>query len=300
MRAAKEVVQVAAIATSTAPSISVNVIAGIVAAAFGAGTIAGYIFSGRTKSLAVGKIGRVFHGALRNGKLVASVSRALKKYGYGKKSLVATSFCADEINRPLETALSKKFSSHFSMGGLAGFPFGGVAAFGVMASHIPDGGSCLVVFGPHVGVDSDGYVGTVSRRGRREGGPCCDSAIAASDYVTRVFKGKATKAGPPTDLKDEQQYNVGDLLLPYAGRLEAAAEKMVELPYALYEAQKSMMDDIVQAACHTVEGDGKIAVLGGIQINSPPECSDYFLPLSFELFDNRGQKEAVLLSSLRE
>ena len=44
---------------------------------------------------------------------------------------------------------------------MIGFPFGGITSFGAMASHIPDGGSCLVVFGPHVGVDSTGKVGTV-------------------------------------------------------------------------------------------------------------------------------------------
>jgi len=35
-----------------------------------------------------------------------------------------------------------------------------------------------------------------------------------------------------------------------------------------------------------VSGDGKIAVLGGIQINTPPSFSDYYLPLSFDLYDN--------------
>ena len=58
------------------------------------------------------------------------------------------------------------------MGGLAGFPFGGVTGFGAMAHHIPDNGSCLVVYGPHVGIDSRGIVGTVERRGRKHGGAC--------------------------------------------------------------------------------------------------------------------------------
>ena len=169
-----------------------------------------------------------------------------------------------------------------------GFPFGGITSFGAMASHIPDGGSCLVVFGPHVGVDSTGKVGTVERRGRENGGACCGSAVAASGYVSQVHTGATTKYGPPEIPDDAQQNFVGTALLPYAAHLEAAEDKMTELPYALYDAQKKLMDTIVQAGCGSVAGEGKVAVLGGIQVNTPPGSSDYFLPLSFEVFDNKG------------
>ena len=102
-----------------------------------------------------------------------------------------------------------------------GFPFGGITSFGAVASHIPDGGSCLVVFGPHVGVDSTGKVGTVERRGRANGGACCGSAVAASGYVSQVHTGATTKYGPPEVPDDAQQNFVGTALLPYAAHLEA-------------------------------------------------------------------------------
>ena len=162
-----------------------------------------------------------------------------------------------------------------------GFPFGGITSFGAMASHIPDGGSCLVVFGPHVGVDSTGKVGTVERRGRENGG-------AASGYVSQVHTGAATKYGPPEIPDDAQQNFVGTALLPYAAHLEKAEDKMAELPYALYDAQKKLMDTIVKAGCGSVAGEGKVTVLGGIQVNTPSGKSDYFLPLSFEVYDNKG------------
>ena len=169
-----------------------------------------------------------------------------------------------------------------------GFPFGGITSFGAMASHIPDGGSCLVVFGPHVGVDSTGKVGTVERRGRENGGACCGSAVAASGYVSQVHTGAATKYGPPEIPDDAQQNFVGTALLPYAAHLEKAEDKMAELPYALYDAQKKLMDTIVKAGCGSVAGEGKVTVLGGIQVNTPSGKSDYFLPLSFEVYDNKG------------
>jgi len=234
-----------------------------------------------TTTACVGKIEKVFPGAMTNKDLVNKVSDLLDKYDYGSNSLVATSFCADEVNRVLEKDFAKVYDDNFSMGGLAGFPFGGVTSFGAMAAHIPDDGSCLVVFGPHVGVDSTGAVGTVERRGREKGGSCCGSAIAASGYVADVNGGKAEKAAAPTVPTDAQQNYVGNLLLPYATRLEKASDKMVELPYALYDAQKKMIGDIIAAGAGNVAGDGKIAVLGGIQINTPEDTSDYFKPMSF-------------------
>lgn len=93
------------------------------------------------------KIHTAFPNALPNDDLIAKVKYLLSDYGYGPKTLVATSLCCDEVNRPLEEDLQAAFGDHFNMGGLAGFSFGGVTAFGAMSHHIPDGGSCLIVYG---------------------------------------------------------------------------------------------------------------------------------------------------------
>ena len=284
--AAKKTVEVAEVADNTKNIATIG--AGAIAAGIAANTLLGGLKGIPTKEMR-DAIDESFPGAQKNRDLVRNIKSALNMYGYGKNSLVATSLCADEVNRVLEQDLGKAFDYNFSMGGLAGFPFGGITSFGAMASHIPDGGSCLVVFGPHVGVDSDGKVGTTQRRGRENGGACCGSAIAASGYVAGVHSGSATKYGPPEVPDDAQQNFVGTALLPYAAALEKASDKMVELPYALYDAQKKLMDTIVSAGAGNVAGDGKTAVLGGIQINTPPGKSDYFLPLSFEVYDNKGK-----------
>lgn len=233
--------------------------------------------------------GSVFPGAKKNSELCNFISETLANHGYKEdNTLIATSLCCDEVNRPLESDLSKMYDTNFNMGGLAGFPFGGATSFGAMASHIPDGGSCVVVYGPHVGVDSQGNVGTVERRGRASGGACCGSAVAASNYVAGVSSGKQKEAAVPEQALDAQQYFVGKMLMPHAARLDNADEKMKELPFALYDAQTEMMTDIIGTSASAV-ADGTIAVLGGIQINTPPGFSDYYLPLSFELYNNKGE-----------
>lgn len=205
---------------------------------------------------------------------------------------MASSLCCDEVNRILEKDFALHYNDNFSMGGLAGFAFGGVTSFGAMAHHIPDGGSCLIVYGPHVGVDADGKVGSVNRRGRGAPGACCGSACAALGHVGCVHKGEAKPVDPAvfSDVVEAQQAMVGNLLMPYAEELAKAAEPMVQLPMSLFDAQDKVMDKIVAAGCQEVAGEGKIALLGGIQINTPESESDYFLPLKFEIRSNKNQK----------
>jgi Limiting CO2-inducible proteins B/C beta carbonyic anhydrases len=237
---------------------------------------------------AISKVHAAFPNSLTNAQLLAKVTRKLKRFGYGKSSLLCTSLCCDEVNRPLELELQKTFGDHFHIGGLAGFAFGGVTGFGAMMSHIPDGGSCLLVYGPHVGVDSMGRIGTVDRRGRENGGACCGSAVAAAAYVKSVHNG-APQTDAPTDPLDAQQSYVGNMLLPYAEQLENASDPMHELPFVLFQAQDKLVKQIVGKMGAKMSERGHIALLGGIQINTPSGASDYFLPLRFEILSSKGR-----------
>jgi hypothetical protein len=241
-----------------------------------------------------------YPGALTNNELVHMIARTLDGAGYTReKTLVATSLCCDEVNRPLEKDLSGVYTNNFWMGGLAGFPFGGAVAFGAMAAHIPDDGSCLMVYGPHVGVDTEGNVGTVERRGLTNGGSCCGSAENASGYVADVFAGTDKKVEIPDDPISFQQSYVRDILIPYGQRLNDAENRSAELPLALYDAQTDVIDAIISKSAGGVAGDGKIAVLGGVQINTPKEFSDYYLPLTFKLYNNKGEELEVFLDNTK-
>lgn len=150
--------------------------------------------------------------------------------------------------------------------------------------------------GPHVGVSSTGDVGTTERRGRENGGACCGSAVAAKGHVTSVYRGEAEEAKEASmDPIDQQQAYVNLLLQPYAEQLEKSPEPMVELPLSLYDAQKKLIERIVEKGSANVGGNGKIALVGGIQINTPPDESDYFLPLDFKLMDNKNNTIADLM-----
>mmetsp|Transcript_28739 Transcript_28739/g.44163 ORF Transcript_28739/g.44163 Transcript_28739/m.44163 type:complete len:293 (+) Transcript_28739:200-1078(+) len=254
--------------------------------------------SENTKTM-IDKVQSAYPGAMTSVTLASTIKTILAKNGFSEdKTLVATSLCCDEVNRELEQALTMIYGDNFSMGGLAGFAFGGVTSFGAMSHHIPEGGSCLVMYGPHVGVDLEGNVGKVNRRGRGGSGACCGSANAAAAYVKDVRGGKREEQANPEDILDAQQTWVGAQLIPYGERLETADDADVELPLALYDAQNELMTRIVSAGCGEVAGEGLICLLGGIQINTESSAAEYFLPKRFEILNNKGESVADLLSEL--
>lgn len=95
-------------------------VAGGVLAALGLSNL----LSGEDATDCTAKISSAFPGALKNKDLVNKVANSLEKYDYANdNTIVATSLCADEVNRVLEKDFSKVYKDNFSLGGLAGFPF---------------------------------------------------------------------------------------------------------------------------------------------------------------------------------
>jgi hypothetical protein len=241
----------------------------------------------------------IFPGALSNKDLESRVVEVLAGKGYtDKNTLLATSLCCDELARRLEDDFVAVYGNNFNLGGLAGFPFAGNTGFGAMSAHIPDNGSCLIIYGPHVGVATTGEVGKVERPGIALVDSCCGSAIAASNYLKSITEGGAVITTKIQEFTDFQQGAVQELILPHGKRLSDAENRMVELPYALYESQDLLLGQIVQKGCGGVKNN--IALLGGIQINTAPEALDYFLPLRFDFMDNQGNVLEDMLDYLQK
>mmetsp|Transcript_11216 Transcript_11216/g.15789 ORF Transcript_11216/g.15789 Transcript_11216/m.15789 type:complete len:339 (-) Transcript_11216:940-1956(-) len=238
-----------------------------------------------------------FPGAMSNQELEFKVVDILSSFGFeGENTLLATSLCCDELARTLEDDLGRCYGKNFFLGGLAGFPFAGNTGFGAMSAHIPDNGFCLIVQAPHVGITQDGVVGVVEREGIELVDKCCGSAIAASNYLQGITDGGATITTKIQNFSDFQQGAVQELILPHGKRLSSASNRMKELPYALFESQDMLMQDIIEA------GKGGLkqgtAVLSGIQINTSPDTMDYFHPLRFDYLDSNGDFAEDLLPLL--
>ena len=72
-------------------------------------------------------------------------------------------------------------------------PFQGKTGWSAMSSHVPDDGHIVVLIGPQVGIDKDGNVGKVMRKGQKCVSSACGAAIGAlaaleNDRSTADFK----------------------------------------------------------------------------------------------------------------
>lgn len=218
------------------------------------------------------------------------------------------------MNRPLEREFAKSFGENFNLGGLAGFPFSGVTGFQAMMAHIPDGSSvggacsCLVVYGSHCGVDADGNVGKINRRGKSKPSSCCGSAVVAANFYLSGDGGRRSDRQIQSELRrlerlDAQQAYVNRMLRPHVEQLSKADDAMVELPYCIFEEQDKAMREIVSVCLEGGGGGGgkvspTVALLGGIQINTPKGQPDWFLPLRFDIRDGKTGAVTGILSSL--
>jgi len=206
------------------------------------------------------------------------------------KTVLGTSLCGDELNRPLEQLLKKIFGANNQIGGMAGCPLGGVTSFRKMKSAVdPNGGNCVIVQGTHAGISSQGQVGSGERPNKQgEGDLCCASAILASQYVSGVYNGAIAREASPANPMDASQFLVQEMLLPHAQRLEESQNKMIELPYVLYEEQLGFLKQIIADGSQQGEQPGQVAVFGGIALNTPPGYVDYFVPLNGNLYGPDG------------
>ena len=78
--------------------------------------------------------------------------------------------------------------------------------------------------------------------------------------------------------------------------MSEAEDRMAELPRALYESQDILLREIVKKGAAGTKGG--IAILGGLQINTAPDTSDYFLPLRFDFMNTKGEVEEEMLDQL--
>jgi hypothetical protein len=240
---------------------------------------------------------KAFPGAISNKDLVTKVVEAVDGKGFTPaNTLLATSFCADELARILEDEFNTVYGHNFNLGGLSGFPFAGNTGFGAMSGHIPDDGFCLLVHAPHVGISKDGVIGKVERSGIALVDNCCGSAIAASNYLKGITDGGAKITPKLQQFSDFQQGAVQELILPFGKRLNDADNRMKELPYALYDSQDILVRDIINTGKKGIKKG--LALLGGIQINTGPDTVDYFHPLRFEFYDENGNMVEDMLSKI--
>jgi len=215
----------------------------------------------------------------------------LDDYGFTQDNTIfGTSICADEINTVQGTmvdCMNQHWGYHFPLGGIGGAPYAGKTGFGAFSAHVPDDGNVLVLFGPHVGITANGEIGKCLRDGQDSPSLACGACVAAYQ--------QGLAGGMKADMSlDIEQSWLRDQIAPYLDRITEADKPMLELAKVSYEAVLNKM----MAIKNTKFGKGKLALVGGIQINMPPGHPDYFMPLHFTI-EQADVKAVDVMDNLR-
>jgi Limiting CO2-inducible proteins B/C beta carbonyic anhydrases len=173
-----------------------------------------------------------------------------------------------------------------TLGGLSGVPFDGTKAFIEILSGIPSGGSCFLLYGPHVNVNAQAFENSLGDgcAFKRYGG--CVGAINAVAFVWEKSDGNDTRT--PSVVSDSEQFFLNQMLLAYSQDFQMPSESSIELPLVLFDFQTSLINRFIAKGCRHIRADQLIVVVGGIQFNTPHGYSDCFLPLRIEVVNHHG------------
>lgn len=223
-------------------------------------------------------IERVFPGALP---VVDASVKYLRKVqtelGVSLSDVIyAESTCVDELNRLGDSALGS-INGPFVLGGLAGMPFAGVTGLAAFASHIPDQGVPLIVYGPHIGVTGDGTWGKTCRPGQRADSDGCGALLAAM----RRFQSDSAYH-PETSTHDYQQSRLEQLLAPHRDRFVGVDNAEVAVTHVAYELIDEQLRALLARAADRFPC-GRVILLGVVHINTDLAWPDYFAVQRFEL-----------------
>jgi hypothetical protein len=195
------------------------------------------------------------------------------------KMLMATSLCSDDINIPSTSFFSVVWGPFF-LGGLGGLPFAGITGLTAFAHHIPDNGTALIFYGPHIGVTLENEVGKMYRPRQENAGACCGALmLALSRFQDDKYK-------PEIKQDDYQQTYLESVLFPRRDEIINDASPQRKITECTFE----LIDEMLHKYLHEVKDEfkvNKIALLGGIVINTDFGVDDYFSVRNFEVIQTR-------------
>ncbi|MBV6644056.1 MAG: hypothetical protein KI790_01325 [Cyclobacteriaceae bacterium] len=193
------------------------------------------------------------------------------------KVLMATSVCSDDINVPSTTFFNVLFGP-FIMGGLGGLPFAGQTGMTAFAHHIPDEGSAFIFYGPHIGITLDGDLGKMYRPRQEHTGNSCGALMLALDRL------KDSSYAPILSDDDYQQMKLEESLISYREQILESENPEKAITEATYEVIHQKIHNHLKSCRNEFHVD-KVALLGGIIINTDYGLDDYFDARNFEVVE---------------
>jgi len=196
--------------------------------------------------------------------------------GNVSRVLLAIAQCADDVNAVHDadvTLVKRHFRGNllgpFEMGGLAGIPYAGLTGISTIAHHIPDGGSALIVYGPHIGITDQGDLGKLLRPGQHLESAACGSLTLAVRHL-----GSSPDYQPRDDEDDAEQMLLERRLLPYRDEILAAAHPLKAATNVAYTLIHELIHRYLRARKDEFRCES-LVLAGGVAINTDARHADY-------------------------
>ena len=148
-------------------------------------------------------------------------------------------------------------------------PYAGLTGMLTIAHHIPDGGSALIVYGPHIGITDQGELGKLLRPGQHRESPACGSLTLAVQHLASF-----PDYQPVHDDDDAEQRMLERRLLPYREQILGAAHPLKAATDIVY----ILIHDLILRYASAQEREFRcqfLALAGGVSINTGPQHEDY-------------------------
>lgn len=146
------------------------------------------------------------------------------------------------------------------------------------------GGNLFILIGSHIGISNSFQLGKFSRMGQTCDGTACGAAVHAYDYCNNCANPRPTAEDLGNSPDDYQMKYIISQLYEKIERINGMPDenaRQAELAKQTYEIAQVFLDKVV----NTEFGDknGKLIILGGVQVNMPRPMPDYFMPMKFEI-----------------
>lgn len=234
--------------------------------------------------------------------MVQKATKILRDQSIGKeKTTLVTSFCnVHQTECSLETELAKKYGNPHRIGGPGGFTFAGFSGMWEIINSLPRGQSAVIVYGPHLEVDGKGNLKVPDQVGNVYLSSLLREIVDEVNDKNNNKKKKSVETEKATDgIAAEERRVIEEQLKPYMRRLTNVEQNSdIGLALTVFDCQREHMLQIVREGIKgstSVSSGTKVAVLGSIQIVTPPGQSNFCMPLSFKLYNAKGDITKDLL-----
>lgn len=191
--------------------------------------------------------------------------------------MYADSICSDDVNAIQYPARAKEFLGPFKLGGLDGFPFGGLTGMAAFSSHVPDHGAVFIYYGPHIGISKSGVIGEIHRFGQNKNSGCCGAARGA---VAKLSGGLIAKG--KMDELDYQMNTIEQIVLESKERILADKAPIFAATEDIYEAIDKRINDLLAKTRFNCK---HILLMGAVLINSDTDMGSFTSTKRFDLID---------------